>query len=88
MANFVEFFSWWIVDDRTGERRLTTYKLSRAAAISSGCALFKQLTADPDIADAPSVVLRVRVRAGRNGTEQTVHLRQVSLAHRLAARHE
>jgi hypothetical protein len=27
-----EFFNWWIVDERTGERRLTTYKLTRADA--------------------------------------------------------
>ena len=27
-----EFFRWWIIDERTGERRLTTYKLSRAHA--------------------------------------------------------
>jgi len=27
-----EFFHWWIIDERTGERRLTTYKLSRADA--------------------------------------------------------
>ena len=32
MANPTEFFKWWIVDERTGERRLTTYKLSRADA--------------------------------------------------------
>jgi hypothetical protein len=30
MANLVEFFRWWVVDGRTGQRRLTTYKLSRA----------------------------------------------------------
>ena len=28
----IEFFNWWIVDERTGERRLTSYKLSRADA--------------------------------------------------------
>jgi hypothetical protein len=28
----VEFFNWWIIDERTGQRRLTTYKLSRADA--------------------------------------------------------
>ena len=28
----VEFFKWWIDDERTGQRRLTTYKLSRANA--------------------------------------------------------
>jgi hypothetical protein len=27
-----EFFRWWIIDERTGERRLTTYKLTRADA--------------------------------------------------------
>jgi hypothetical protein len=29
MTNQVEFFKWWFVDERTGKRRLTTYKLSR-----------------------------------------------------------
>ena len=32
MPTPTEFFRWWIVDERTGERRLTTYKLSRADA--------------------------------------------------------
>jgi hypothetical protein len=32
MANPVEFFNWWIVDELTGKRRLTTYKLSRGNA--------------------------------------------------------
>ena len=27
-----EFYNWWFTDERTGERRLTTYKLSRADA--------------------------------------------------------
>ena len=27
-----EFFRWWIVDERTGKRRLTTYKMQRAVA--------------------------------------------------------
>ena len=27
-----EYFKWWTVDERTGERRTTTYKLSRADA--------------------------------------------------------
>jgi len=27
-----EFFRWWIVDERTGKRRRTTYKLTRADA--------------------------------------------------------
>jgi hypothetical protein len=27
-----EFFRWWIVDERTRKRRLTTYKLTRAEA--------------------------------------------------------
>ena len=31
-TNQVEFFNWWMVDERTGERRLTIYKLSRADA--------------------------------------------------------
>jgi hypothetical protein len=28
MPAWVEFFQWWIVDERTGERRLTPYKLT------------------------------------------------------------
>ena len=31
-----EFFRWWIVDDRSGKRRLTTYKLTRADAAFAG----------------------------------------------------
>jgi hypothetical protein len=27
-----EFYNWWITDERTGARRLTAYKLSRADA--------------------------------------------------------
>jgi hypothetical protein len=27
-----EFFRWWIIDEQSGERRLTTYALSRADA--------------------------------------------------------
>ena len=27
-----EFYNWWIVDERTGALRLTTYKLTRADA--------------------------------------------------------
>ena len=27
-----EFYNWWITDERTWERRLTTYKLTRADA--------------------------------------------------------
>jgi hypothetical protein len=27
-----EFYRWWIIDERTGERRLTAYKLTRADA--------------------------------------------------------
>jgi hypothetical protein len=27
-----EFYHWWIVDERTGERRLTAYKLARVDA--------------------------------------------------------
>ncbi len=30
--NPTEYFKWWSVDERTGERRTTTYKLSRADA--------------------------------------------------------
>jgi hypothetical protein len=26
MSTPTEFFRWWIIDERTGERRLTTYK--------------------------------------------------------------
>jgi hypothetical protein len=32
MTVLTEFFRWWIRDERTGERRLTSYKLSRADA--------------------------------------------------------
>lgn len=28
----IEFYRWWIIDERTGERRLTAYKLTRADA--------------------------------------------------------
>ena len=27
-----EFYNWWITDERTGQRTLTTYKLTRADA--------------------------------------------------------
>ena len=27
-----EYFRWWIIDERTGKRRRTTYKMSRAVA--------------------------------------------------------
>jgi hypothetical protein len=32
MAIRTEFFNWWVRDEGTGERRLTTYKLSRGDA--------------------------------------------------------
>jgi hypothetical protein len=32
MQGPTEFFNWYITDERTGKRRLTTYKLSRADA--------------------------------------------------------
>ena len=32
MPTPTEFFKFWIVDERTGKRRLTTYKLTRAQA--------------------------------------------------------
>jgi hypothetical protein len=32
MATVIEYFNWWIVDDHTGRRCLTTFKLSRADA--------------------------------------------------------
>jgi len=32
MTTLTEFFNWWVRDDRTGERHLTSYKLSRADA--------------------------------------------------------
>ena len=32
MGSPTEFFRWWIDDERTGQRRLTAYKLSRADA--------------------------------------------------------
>jgi len=39
MAIPTEFFRWWIIDERTGKRRRTTYKLSRenAARQFPGC---------------------------------------------------
>ena len=32
MSTLTEFFCWWILDERTGERRLTRFKLTRADA--------------------------------------------------------
>jgi hypothetical protein len=32
MTTATEFFNWWIIDQRTSERRLTTYKLTRIDA--------------------------------------------------------
>ena len=32
MASATELFRWWVIDESTGESRLTTYKLSRADA--------------------------------------------------------
>ena len=32
MTTPTEFFRWWIIDERTGKRRLTTYMLTRAQA--------------------------------------------------------
>jgi len=32
MSTPTEFFRWWIIDERTGKRGLTTYKLTRADA--------------------------------------------------------
>jgi len=39
MAVPTEFYRWWITDERTGKRRLTTYKLTRADAAhrATGC---------------------------------------------------
>ena len=33
MPTPTEFFRWYIADERTGKRRLTTYKLTRADAL-------------------------------------------------------
>lgn len=33
MASQVEFFRWWIVDERTGKRRRTTYAMTRETAL-------------------------------------------------------
>ena len=33
MPTPTEFFRWYITDERTGKRRLTTYKLTRADAL-------------------------------------------------------
>jgi len=51
MPELVEFFSWWIVDDRTGERRLTNYKLSRANAERA----FPKSEPDPSTREVRSV---------------------------------
>lgn len=32
MTKMTEFFQWWIVDEPSGKRRLTSYKLTRADA--------------------------------------------------------
>jgi hypothetical protein len=32
MPGWIELFRWWILDEGSGERRLTPYKLSRADA--------------------------------------------------------
>jgi len=32
MTTPTEFFNWWIIDQRTSKRRLTTYKLTRIDA--------------------------------------------------------
>jgi len=32
MRSPTEFFRWWITDERTGKRRRTTYKMTRATA--------------------------------------------------------
>jgi hypothetical protein len=32
MATPTEFFRWWIIDERTGRRRLTTYAMTREQA--------------------------------------------------------
>ena len=32
MSTLTEYFCWWIIDEPTGERRLTRFKLSRAHA--------------------------------------------------------
>jgi hypothetical protein len=32
MSTPTEFFRWWITDERTGKRRRTSYKLTRADA--------------------------------------------------------
>lgn len=33
MAKQVEYFRWWIVDERTGKRRRTTYAMDRETAL-------------------------------------------------------
>jgi hypothetical protein len=32
MTTTTEFYKWWVVDERSGERRLTPYKLTRIDA--------------------------------------------------------
>ncbi len=48
-----EFFCWWVIDERTGKRRRTTYKLSRAHAALA----FPMAEPDPqtrEVRDLPS----------------------------------
>jgi len=47
MDTLIEFFNWWVVDERTGDRWLTTYKLSRPDAQRAfPCAEPEPLTRD------------------------------------------
>ena len=59
MANLIEFFRWWVLDERTGERRLTSYKLSRADAQrafpgAQPDALTREIRNFPDAGEAPA----------------------------------
>lgn len=44
MTTATEFYKWWFVDERTGERRLTPYKLTRIDALRAFT------DAEPDLA--------------------------------------
>lgn len=72
----VEFFKWWVVDERTGDRWLTTYKLSRPDAQRAfPCAEPEPLTRD----------VRHFLGCKRGGPEQQAGS-EVVLAYRAADR--
>jgi hypothetical protein len=64
MPNPTEFFNWYITDERTGERRLTTYKLSRPDAERAFPG------AEPDLQRARSATCRVQVKRLRTADRE------------------